>query len=183
MIFREKCSSTLLTFTAIRGFRGNITRLLSVFLIVYERLCSLIRWSSDRLKRVLARGLKNFHSTPLGLISHVLHFLLNVRRLHSDNLDNSSFAATASRAMQRTARIDAYAPEEPVCPRGTGAQKIRASIVILECRGSPGVGGETEGGRRGMKGAEGLGYLRGRDTTQVLHCCVVIVVGIRVVDP
>lgn len=34
---------------------------------------------------------------------------------------------------------------------------------------------------RGMKGAEGLGYLRGRDTTQVPHCCVVIVVGIRVV--
>lgn len=33
-----------------------------------------------------------------------------------------------------------------------------------------------------MKGAEGLGYLQGRDTTQVLHCCVVIVVGIRVVD-
>lgn len=85
--------------------------------------------------------------------------------------------------MQRT---DAYAFGEPVCPRGASAQKIRAGIVIPDRRGSPGVGGETgarAGGRRGMKDTEGLGYLRGRDTTQVLHCCVVIVVGIRVVGP
>lgn len=44
--------------------------------------------------------------------------------------------------MQRT-RTDAYAFGEPVCPRGASAQKIRAGIVIPDCRGSPGVGGET----------------------------------------
>lgn len=43
---------------------------------------------------------------------------------------------------------------------------------------------DETGGQSGMKGIEGLGYLRGRDT-QVLHCCVVAVVGIRAVpvDP
>lgn len=47
---------------------------------------------------------------------------------------------------------NAYAFREPVCPREASAQKIRAGIVIPDCRGSPGVGGETGEERRVEEG-------------------------------